>query len=151
MSLGLTIADLSNLNRIDAAMQRNDPRGQFARLGMKEVIVADNVLELLPEALARQLVAAGKPASGAVVCVVVDPVRILRAGRDLKADVIAALERTHRGRLVEDRKSTRLNSSHNQNSSFLFFFNDTAPTEIYTLSLHDALPIWCASCGPGVT
>src|SRR3989449_1857423 len=27
--------------------------------------------------------------------------------------------------------------------SFLFFFNDTATTEIYTLSLHDALPI-CA-------
>src|SRR5205814_10531271 len=28
-----------------------------------------------------------------------------------------------------------------------FFFNDTAPTEIYTLSLHDALPIsW--GCGP---
>src|SRR5690606_12909379 len=26
-------------------------------------------------------------------------------------------------------------------SSSLFFFNDTAPTEIYTLSLHDALPI----------
>src|SRR5438034_7420258 len=24
---------------------------------------------------------------------------------------------------------------------FYFFFNDTAPTEIYTLSLHDALPI----------
>src|SRR5262249_59825010 len=24
---------------------------------------------------------------------------------------------------------------------FLFFFNDTAPPEIYTLSLHDALPI----------
>src|SRR5476649_1627672 len=31
------------------------------------------------------------------------------------------------GSLMEDRKSTRLNSSH---------------TEIYTLSLHDALPIW---------
>src|SRR5260221_3430437 len=26
-------------------------------------------------------------------------------------------------------------------SGFLFFFNDTATTEIYTLSLHDALPI----------
>src|SRR5258708_39250497 len=26
-------------------------------------------------------------------------------------------------------------------SSFFFFFNDTATTEIYTLSLHDALPI----------
>src|SRR5256885_12544626 len=28
-------------------------------------------------------------------------------------------------------------------SSFFFFFNDTATTEIYTLSLHDALPISC--------
>src|SRR5256885_9357865 len=33
--------------------------------------------------------------------------------------------------------------------TFFFFFNDTATTEIYTLSLHDALPIytryrcWC--------
>src|SRR2546430_7066568 len=26
-----------------------------------------------------------------------------------------------------------------------FFFNDTATTEIYTLSLHDALPIWESS------
>src|SRR5690554_7681844 len=25
---------------------------------------------------------------------------------------------------------------------FFFFFNDTSPTEIYTLSLHDALPIY---------
>src|SRR5438874_8268466 len=39
---------------------------------------------------------------------------------------------------------------------FLFFFNDTATTEIYTLSLHDALPIyrhrgrlrsWCSIAG----
>src|SRR6267378_4262755 len=29
----------------------------------------------------------------------------------------------------------------------LFFFNDTATTEIYTLSLHDALPI-CWPCSP---
>src|SRR2546430_6212426 len=27
---------------------------------------------------------------------------------------------------------------------FFFFFNDTATTEIYTLSLHDALPIFFA-------
>src|SRR2546430_11278031 len=27
-------------------------------------------------------------------------------------------------------------------SLYFFFFNDTATTEIYTLSLHDALPIW---------
>src|SRR2546430_13254612 len=30
---------------------------------------------------------------------------------------------------------------------FFFFFNDTATTEIYTLSLHDALPI----CGPSTS
>src|SRR5207248_2003210 len=64
------------------------------------------------------------------------------------------------GRLAQrDRKSTRLNSSHRTISYavfclkkkiktvliyiflYIFFFNDTAPTEIYTLSLHDALPI----------
>src|SRR6266496_6556121 len=46
---------------------------------------------------------------------------------------------------------------------FFFFFNDTATTEIYTLSLHDALPIWVRveaaspgvllvveDCGPGI-
>src|SRR6266850_8496454 len=30
---------------------------------------------------------------------------------------------------------------------FCFFFNDTATTEIYTLSLHDALPFWIISAG----
>src|SRR2546430_10119707 len=33
-------------------------------------------------------------------------------------------------------------------SSLFFFFNDTATTEIYTLSLHDALPILLRACGP---
>src|SRR5438132_3542829 len=28
----------------------------------------------------------------------------------------------------------------------LLFFNHTAPTDIYTLSLHDALPIWNDHC-----
>src|SRR3712207_9474156 len=34
-------------------------------------------------------------------------------------------------------------------SFIIFFFNDTATTEIYTLSLHDALPIFSRrrSCG----
>src|SRR2546427_6889650 len=43
--------------------------------------------------------------------------------------------------------------------SLLFFFNDTATTEIYTLSLHDALPIFvsvpsssaCASFSPNAS
>ena len=33
---------------------------------------------------------------------------------------------------------------------FVFFFNDTATTEIYTLSLHDALPIYKYSGVTGV-
>src|SRR3990172_479162 len=45
---------------------------------------------------------------------------------------------------ASDRKSTRLNSSHGYISYAVFFFNDTATTEIYTLSLHDALPISCS-------
>src|SRR3712207_1119161 len=40
-----------------------------------------------------------------------------------------------------ERESTRLNSNHAKISYAVFFFNDTATTEIYTLSLHDALPI----------
>src|SRR2546421_12239122 len=32
---------------------------------------------------------------------------------------------------------------------FFFFFNDTAPTEFYTLSLHDALPICLVGEGIG--
>src|SRR6266478_4576735 len=99
--------------------------------------------------------------------------------------------RWSRAARMPDRKSTRLNSSHSQNSyavfclkkkkidkaglwitksnslrrrgvraeprlrgkkcgkrgnvPFCFFFNDTATTEIYTLSLHDALPIFARS------
>src|SRR6266498_3844479 len=75
--------------------------------------------------------------------------------------------RPPQGGPAKDRKSTRLNSSHVRISYAVFclkkktqyprqpsvirdtpiadrlsfFFNDTATTEIYTLSLHDALPI----------
>src|SRR3989442_835933 len=63
-------------------------------------------------------------------------------------------------RRAGDRKSTRLNSSHVRISYAVFcltkknilpaffFFNDTATTEIYTLSLHDALPILVALVRP---
>src|SRR5256885_7800368 len=40
--------------------------------------------------------------------------------------------------------------SDNSHFFFFFFFNDTATTEIYTLSLHDALPIWASSLGEGL-
>src|SRR3712207_7321271 len=37
---------------------------------------------------------------------------------------------------------------HDTSTSRFFFFNDTATTEIYTLSLHDALPICSRSSRP---
>src|SRR2546426_11430112 len=39
----------------------------------------------------------------------------------------------------------------NSYTSLFFFFNDTATTEIYTLSLHDALPILSIARAPQVT
>src|SRR2546430_4997071 len=41
---------------------------------------------------------------------------------------------------------SELNSTNH--TLFFFFFNDTATTEIYTLSLHDALPISAARRNP---
>src|SRR5256886_4850265 len=35
-----------------------------------------------------------------------------------------------------------------QSYIYIFFFNDTATTEIYTLSLHDALPIYVCGARP---
>src|ERR1043166_3862154 len=43
------------------------------------------------------------------------------------------------------------NASRLFSSSSLFFFNDTATTEIYPLSLHDALPICAWRRRPGGT
>src|SRR3712207_7270950 len=39
----------------------------------------------------------------------------------------------------------RVGASTASKFNYFFFFNDTATTEIYTLSLHDALPISCNS------
>src|SRR2546430_17210167 len=41
-----------------------------------------------------------------------------------------------------------LHCPHLYSMFFFFFFNDTATTEIYTLSLHDALPILSSSGAP---
>src|SRR5450432_3360957 len=59
------------------------------------------------------------------------------------------IKRTHHGSLIQRRQLSvllvvhshyRLTGLFRQHYVF-FFFNDTATTEIYTLSLHDALPI----------
>src|SRR3970040_2256115 len=75
------------------------------------------------------------------------PRPVPRPGRASDAGLL--LERLHVLQLLSrDRKSTRLNSSHRCISYAVFCLNDTAPTEIYTLSLHDALPISPTSTSP---
>src|SRR5256885_10489760 len=44
----------------------------------------------------------------------------------------------------------RISSLSFLSANFFFFFNDTATTEIYTLSLHDALPICHAQAAAAV-
>src|SRR2546426_12655537 len=46
--------------------------------------------------------------------------------------------------------SHSLSCANSDSSLIFFFFNDTATTEIYTLSLHDALPISRMICVPNV-
>src|SRR5947209_7454231 len=58
---------------------------------------------------------------------------------------------TRQARPWRDRKSTRLNSSHANISYAVFCLNDTATPEIYTLSLHDALPIFTIDPGQRLT
>src|SRR5256885_14056177 len=52
---------------------------------------------------------------------------------------------TNNSKPLEDQSDTKLGLRQiiecQRNPRFFFFFNDTATTEIYTLSLHDALPI----------
>src|SRR3712207_998267 len=63
-------------------------------------------------------------------------------GGERTHDGDADLSRLRRhGEGAGDRKRTRLKSSHAKISYAVFFFNNTATTEIYTLSQRDALPI----------
>src|SRR3974377_879588 len=73
---------------------------------------------------------------------------LFRSGEDCRNLACLQIEdrlvrlRKRPGPLPEDRKSTRLNSSHSSISTPVFFCNDRATPEISPLSLHDALPIW---------
>src|SRR5690554_795412 len=81
----------------------------------------------------------GKARSGRYWCALVylrhadDPVPLM-VQRSWEGQILEAP-------LGEDRKSTRLNSSHVRISYAVFCLKDTPTTEISTLSLHDALPI----------
>src|SRR5205807_7678330 len=58
--------------------------------------------------------------------------------------VLTPLNPSRSIRSMHDLSGTTYNPTSNI-SSYLFFFNDAATTDIYTLSLHDALPIYNGS------
>ncbi|WP_152047403.1 iron-containing alcohol dehydrogenase [Aureimonas psammosilenae] len=90
--LGLQLTDLGQLDRIRDALSRNDPRSQFEPLGLREIVVGENVLPDVAETVARHLREAGvAPDRSARVLMMVDPVTIRRDGADFKKAVFAEL------------------------------------------------------------
>src|SRR5450830_2119856 len=61
-----------------------------------------------------------------------------------REDIKVNIDRAH----VSISASTESIQEQEAANMIFFFFNDTPTTEIYTLSLHDALPIWKPSWGP---
>ena len=55
MPLDLSLADLARLDNIRNVLAQNDPRQQFARLDLRELVISGQVVELLCEVVARQL------------------------------------------------------------------------------------------------
>lgn len=104
MSLNLTLSDLSQLDKIRRVLEKNDPRGQFETLGMKDLLISDTVLDSLTAVIDKHLIEAGSPAGrDAQVRLVVDPVTITRHGQDLKETVFRQLaERYNVKRVVLD-------------------------------------------------
>src|SRR6056300_269049 len=96
MSLGLSVTDLNDLRKIDAALKQNDPKGQFASLDMGEVIIERDISAYLCPLLDKYLnrvndatpVLAG---SRARVGVIVDRTDIFRNGASLKSNLTEQL------------------------------------------------------------
>src|ERR1043165_1288077 len=67
-----------------------------------------------------------------------------RSGARRRARAARSRARSRSGSPLRERERTHLQPHTRAPPLFArFFFNDTATTEIYTLSLHDALPISC--------
>lgn len=92
MPLQLKLSDLAHLGRIKSALSGNDPRQQFAALGMQQVSVAENAVDDLIPAVKRELARAGLDADlKRRIHMVADTVAILRDGQNLKDLVFARL------------------------------------------------------------
>src|SRR2546422_274471 len=78
--------------------------------------------------------------TGRVAFTVSLPVDVLMRSEEHTSELQSRLHLVCRLLLEKKKTAQHLISARDLHSP-LFFFNDTATTEIYTLSLHDALPI----------
>ena len=95
MPIDLQLSDLARLDRIREVLAQNDPRGQFAALGINEIALSDDAIDGLAAIVDRQLAAAGMAGQRARIRLIVDPVTIRRSGQDLKAEVARVLALRH--------------------------------------------------------
>ncbi len=92
MTLQLRLSDLAHLDKIQRVLSDNDPRRQFAALGMQQVIVAENAVDDLVPAIEREFARVGRDAGPERrIHMVADTVAIQRDGRNLKDLVFARL------------------------------------------------------------
>lgn len=95
MPLEFAISDLTRLDKIRSALAQNDPRGQFAHLGMGELALGDDAVDALVPAVERQLRRAGRePGPGTRIRLIADPVAIMRDGQKLKDLVFERLSKS---------------------------------------------------------
>ncbi len=88
MPLPLELSDLTRLDKIRSVLAQRDARGQFGSLDIDQLVVDEDALGGLVEAVERQLRRGGRTAgSQPRVDVLADPVPIRRDGQDLKAMV----------------------------------------------------------------
>lgn len=92
MTLHLKLSDLAHLDKIKKALADNDPKGQFATLGMRQVSITENAVDDLIPAIKREFARVGLEADKKRrLHMVADDVTILRDSKNLKDTVFARL------------------------------------------------------------
>lgn len=85
MPLHLDLSDLTRLDKIRNVLTDNDPRRQFAPLGMQQLTIAEDAVDDLIATVERHLAKAGRSVGPqSRIRLIADTVAILRDGRNLK-------------------------------------------------------------------
>jgi glycerol-1-phosphate dehydrogenase [NAD(P)+] len=85
MTLQLELSDLAHLDKIRSALSSNDPRKQFATLGMQQILIAEDAVDQLIPTIEQQLKRVGRNGiKQRQVHLIADAVVIERDGKNLK-------------------------------------------------------------------